>query len=153
MSDLLSSISSPMLDITSKANYDGKKEKETGLMERSIMKGLLVAAAPLSAVLCAIIGYRCTCEHYGRVVSPPKQQVSLESTWWHNCCIVVWCWGTRCVFNEPPIHPLMREFITYTKADLHTLRCEEYNHVYNKLNWGTCLASSALHAPLQKSPN
>lgn len=81
MSDLLSSISSPMLAITSKANYDGKKEKETGLMERSIMKGLLVAAAPLSAVLRAIIGYRCTCEHYGRVVSPPKQQVSLESTW------------------------------------------------------------------------
>lgn len=68
MSDLLSSISSPMLDITSKANYDEKKE--TGLMERSIMKALLVAAAPLSAasilgVLRAIIAYRCTCEHYG----------------------------------------------------------------------------------------
>lgn len=71
MSDLLSSISSPMLDITSKANYDEKKKrKETGLMERSIMKALLVAAAPLSAasilgVLRAIIAYRCTCEHYG----------------------------------------------------------------------------------------
>lgn len=70
MSDLLSSISSPMLDITSKANYDEKKRKETGLMERSIMKALLVAAAPLSAasilgVLRAIIAYRCTCEHYG----------------------------------------------------------------------------------------
>lgn len=47
-----------------------EEKKETGLMERSIMKGLLVAAAPLSAasilgVLRTIIAYRCTCKYYG----------------------------------------------------------------------------------------